>query len=148
MSFTFLFYKHIMFRHSCAKCHFCNTRRPSDITIADFWGWQKTDADINKDDKGVSLLLVNTEKGRRLLEAVKSDLDLIPAELQNCLQPNLRQPSVAHPQRCQFEEDYKRKGFRYVYFKYGEEGWRYKLRLWLLLKPKRLLYKVKRKMIG
>lgn len=41
MSFTFLFYKHIMFRKSCGKCHFANTKRPSDITIADFWGWEK-----------------------------------------------------------------------------------------------------------
>ena len=26
MSFTFLFYKHIMFRRSCGKCHFTNTK--------------------------------------------------------------------------------------------------------------------------
>lgn len=38
MSFTYLFYQHIMFRQSCEKCHYTNTRRPSDITIADFWG--------------------------------------------------------------------------------------------------------------
>lgn len=36
MSFTDLFYKHVMFRKSCGKCHFTNTVRPSDITIADF----------------------------------------------------------------------------------------------------------------
>lgn len=36
MIFTYLFYQHTMFRHSCGKCHFCNTKRPSDITIADF----------------------------------------------------------------------------------------------------------------
>lgn len=36
MSFTYLFYQNIMFRHSCGKCHFANTQRPSDITIADF----------------------------------------------------------------------------------------------------------------
>lgn len=41
MSFTFLFYQHIMFRHSCGKCHFTNIQRPSDITIADFWGIEK-----------------------------------------------------------------------------------------------------------
>ena len=47
MSFTFLFYKHIMFRKSCGNCHFANTKRPSDITIADFWGWEKTDQNLN-----------------------------------------------------------------------------------------------------
>lgn len=62
IAFNYLFYQSEMYRYSCGKCHFCNTIRPSDITIADFWGWEKTDADINKDDKGVSLVLVNTEK--------------------------------------------------------------------------------------
>ena len=102
MNFTYVFYQHIMFRHSCGKCHFCNTTRPSDITIADFWGWQKTDPNINKDDKGVSLVLVNTPKGREIFEAVKDKLDTIPAELENCLQPNLQHPSVIHPKRMDF----------------------------------------------
>ena len=57
MSFTFLFYKHIMFRKSCGKCHFANTKRPSDITIADFWGWRKSHPNFGDDDKGVSLIL-------------------------------------------------------------------------------------------
>ncbi len=131
MSFTYIFYKHIMFRHSCGNCHFCNTKRPSDITIADFWGWEKTDSDFNADDKGCSLVLCNTEKGRQLFEVVKHNMNVIPAELQNCLQPNLQHPSAIHPQRMSFEEDYRYKGFQYVYFKYGEEGWRYKMRSYL-----------------
>lgn len=68
MSFTYLFYQNIMFRHSCGKCHFANTQRPSDITIADFWGWEKTDPEFNKDNKGVSLVLVNTEKVANFLK--------------------------------------------------------------------------------
>ena len=64
--YTRLFCEHIMFRKSCGVCHFANTVRPSDITIADFWGWQKTDESFNKDDKGVSLVLCNTKKGRAI----------------------------------------------------------------------------------
>lgn len=67
MSFTTLFYKHIIIRKSCGKCPYANMKRPSDITLADFWGWERTDTEINKDDKGVSLVLVNTEKGRKFL---------------------------------------------------------------------------------
>lgn len=127
MSFTFLFYKHIMFRKSCGKCPYTNTRRPSDITIADFWGWEKTDPTFNADDKGVSLVLLNTEKGRQLFEAVKERMNTKSAELENCLQPNMKHPTVIHPQRQQFERDYTKKGFKYIYFKYGEEGWRHQL---------------------
>ena len=126
MSFTFLFYKHIMFRKSCGNCHFANTKRPSDITIADFWGWEKTDQDFNADNKGISLVLLNTEKGRKLFEAVKDRMDTFPANLEDCLQPNMEHPSEIHPQRDLFEKEYAKKGFKYVYFKYGEEGWRYK----------------------
>lgn len=127
MNFTYVFYQHIMFRHSCGKCHFCNTNRPSDITIADFWGWQKTDPNINKDDKGVSLVLVNTPKGREIFEAVKDKLDTIPAELENCLQSHLKHPSDIHPKRMDFEKEYIKHGFKYVMNKYGDTGWRYKL---------------------
>ncbi len=127
MSFTFLFYKHIMFRKSCGKCHFTNTKRPSDITIADFWGWKKTDPTFNADNKGCSLVFVNTEKGRKLFEAVSERLNIIPANLEDCMQPNLRHPSVIHPRRDQFEREYAQKGFEYVYCKYGEDGWRHKL---------------------
>lgn len=127
MSFTFLFYKHIMFRKSCGKCHFTNTKRPSDITLADFWGWEKTNSEANKDDKGLSLILCNTEKGRKLFNAVKDEIDYFPAELENVLQPNMQRPSEIDPKRDQFEKDYSKHGFKYIYFKYGEEGWRYKL---------------------
>ena len=122
MSFTYLFYQHIMFRHSCGKCHFTNTKRPSDITIADFWGWEKTAPDINKDDKGVSLILVNTEKGRELFDKIKDRMNVVPADLEDCLQPNLRHPSVIHPKRMAFERDYQRKGFEYVMKKYGKDS--------------------------
>ena len=128
MSFTYLFYQHIMFRRSCEICHYANTKRPSDITIADFWGWEKTAPDINKDDKGVSLVLVNTEKGRELFEAVKNRMTVIPAKLEDCLQPNLQHPSAIHPQSMNFEWDYEREGFLYVMKKYGDMGWKMQLK--------------------
>lgn len=125
MSFTFLFYQHIMFRHSCGKCPYTNTKRPSDITIADFWGWEKTDPNINADDKGVSLILVNTEKGRKIFEAVKDRMTVIPAKLEDCMQANLQHPSLIHPRRMEFEQDYQRKGFDYVINKNYNRGLKY-----------------------
>lgn len=122
MSFTYLFYQHIMFRSSCGKCHYTNTKRPSDITLADFWGWEKTDPNINKDDKGVSLVLINTEKGREIFDAIKNQMTVVPAKLENCMQPNLQHPSYPHPNCVEFERDYAHKGFVYVMKKYGNEN--------------------------
>jgi hypothetical protein len=128
MSFTLLFYKHIMFRHSCVKCHYTNTRRPSDITLADFWGWEKTDPDFNKDNRGCSLILINTEKGLEIFNNIKDKLNYLPADLDNCLQPNLQKPSSIHKQRDEFEKDYIKHGFKYVMYKYGEIGIKYRIK--------------------
>lgn len=125
MIFTDLFYKHIMFRKSCGKCHFCNTTRPSDITLADFWGWQKTAPDFNKDDKGCSLIFLNTEKGKQLFEEINNKLDIIPAEICKCMQANLQHPSVIHPNRNKFEKDYVEKGFNYVINNNYDSGLKY-----------------------
>lgn len=141
MIFTYLFYKHIMFRKSCGVCHFCNTTRPSDITIADFWGWEKTDPNFNKDDKGCNLILVNTEKGRQLFDKVKDRMNIIPADLENCLQTHLRVPSDIHPQRDSFEADYKKYGFSYCLKKYGDVGLKHRI----FAKVKRIIEIVKNK---
>ena len=125
-TYTYTFYKHIMFRHSCGICHFANLQRPSDITIADFWGWEKVDSCINADDKGVSLVMVNSLQGRRLFDEVKESIRFIQTDVKHCLQPNLQYPSVIHPKRDAFERDYLRYGFVYVGKKYGDMGWRYK----------------------
>lgn len=122
MSFTFLFYKHVMLRRSCQKCKYCNLKRPSDISLSDFWGWKNTDQDINADDKGLSLVFLNTEKGKILFEKVRERMITIPAELDNCMQPNLKHPTVFDSRRNKFEQDYKNKGFEYVFKKYGENS--------------------------
>lgn len=127
-SYTKLFYRHIMFRHSCGVCHFSNLKRPSDITLADFWGWEKNVPDMNKDDKGINLILLNTEKGKELFNKISDKLVISPVNVENCLQPNLQHPSVVSPQRIQFEEDYMRNGFDCVIKRYGDVGWRNTLR--------------------
>lgn len=126
-TFKYLFYKSLYFRKSCYSCHFANTRRPSDITLADYWGVEKNLPNINADNKGCNLILANTCKGFKLFEAIKEKLNFSEVRLKSSLQPNLQHPSDMPVQRDQFEKDYTRKGFEYVYFKYGEEGLRYKI---------------------
>lgn len=120
--FTKLFYQHIMFRQSCSICYFSNIHRPSDITIADFWGWEKSAPEINNDDKGVSLILCNTNKGLNLIEKSKQDMHIIPIQPGNYMQPNLIHPTRMHPLRNRFERDYKKYGFVYTMRKYGFLG--------------------------
>ena len=123
--YTYIFYQHIMLRHSCGNCKYTNLQRPSDITIADFWGWEKTDSSINSDNKGISLVICNTKKGQETFDAVGNRMIVIPANLNNCLQPNLVRPTKIHPKRMVFEEDYTNKGIEYIIKKYGDSGLRY-----------------------
>lgn len=126
-SYTYLFYKHIIFRHSCGACKYTNLQRPSDISIADFWGWEKTHPTINADDKGLSLIICNTKKGMQLFENIRGDMNTIPAKIQNCMQPSLMHPSKIHRKRANFELDYMHKGFTYIMRRYGDMGWRYQM---------------------
>lgn len=140
-AYTYLFYEHIMFRHSCEVCHFTNLQRPSDVTLADFWGWKEAVPGFNADDKGCSLVLCNTIKGRELLDAVKNVLDTINVLVEQCMQPNLRQPSTIHQKRKLFEQDYSRRGFGYVLKKYGDSRMK-RLKRRISLKIKKIGIKI------
>lgn len=122
------FYASLDTRRSCSDCKYCNMNRPSDITIGDFWGYEKVVPEFNKDDKGVSVLIVSTEKGKQMLEASSKDLNLIPVEASAVYQPNLHHPTPDSPLRDKFEEDYVKHGYQYVLSHYGNSGWRYKLK--------------------
>ena len=122
--FTKIFYAHIMFRHSCGKCYFCNTIRPSDLTLADMWDKKKNFPEINNDNKGESLLLINTEKGREIFEAIKDGLQYFKTTVDKLMQPNLKSPSKINPKRTQFEIDYTNSGFYKTISKYGFIGWK------------------------
>lgn len=56
--------QNLYMRSSCAQCDFKGDNRRSDITLGDFWGLDEALAE----DKGTTLLLINTEKGRSLFD--------------------------------------------------------------------------------
>ena len=116
--YTQLFYKHIMFRKSCGICYFTNLKRPSDITLADFWGWENSVPDMNVDDKGISLILLNTEKGKIFFNLARQCMDVKEVDIHNCLQRTLLSPSQTHSLRDKFEKDYIKYGFDSLISKY------------------------------
>ena len=44
--------------------------------MADFWGWEDAVPGFNDDDKGVSLVLLNTEKGKLFFEKASEDIEI------------------------------------------------------------------------
>ena len=126
-TFRSLFYALVMLRLNCYKCPYANLNRPADITIGDFWGWEKL-SDEFSDEKGVSLCLVNTEKGKQMLDAVKDRVELRLCDLEHCLQPNLQYPTKKNPLREQFEVDFAVYGFEYVARHYGDLNFKSKIK--------------------
>lgn len=64
------FIRNACLRKSCHQCMFKTTGRASDFTMADFWGIEYVFPDWN-DDKGVSLLLIHSDKGKEVFEKVR-----------------------------------------------------------------------------
>lgn len=60
-------------RPSCYDCKFKGFPQKADITLADFWGIENLDKSMDQ-DKGTSLVLVNSEKGRELFDSIKEGL--------------------------------------------------------------------------
>lgn len=143
-TYTNLFYAHIMLRPSCGKCHFCNTTRPSDITLADLWDRGHNFPDVNKDDKGESLLLINTEKGRELFEAIKDKLYCFQTTIDKVMQAHLREPSKFHPKAKLFAEYYEKYGFEQTLKRFGFIGWRFQIKQ-LKIKAVRIIKKIIRR---
>lgn len=117
-----LFFSHICLRESCHNCPYTNYQRPSDITIADFWDKHHRHPNLFPDNKGISMIFCNTERGRQLYEKIAPQLISYSIPKADTWQPNLEHPSAPHPLTPQFAEDYSHKGFLYVMKKYGDMG--------------------------
>lgn len=127
-TYTYTYYNNIINRKSCNVCHFCNLKRPGDITIADFWGWQNVNETINVDNKGISLVFINSDKGRDWFIQIQKDLIAFPVPLEFCMQPNLQHASAENPNRDKFEKDYSEQGLKFAIDKYIKNERKYKLR--------------------
>lgn len=65
------FDKAATFRRSCYMCHYATTKRVGDFSVGDFWGLGQHGVSFNHDmTKGVSLLIVNSEKGHAIFKAL------------------------------------------------------------------------------
>lgn len=59
-------------RPCCGNCRFKGVPRKSDVTFADFWG---IDKELD-DDKGTSMLLINSDKGKEFYGKVCKNLNV------------------------------------------------------------------------
>lgn len=117
-SFFELYRSLLITRSSCFECCFTSFQRCADITLGDFWNIDSVENDFDV-DKGVSEILVNSQKGLSLLKEIADKVYTIECEAKDCWQPHLEYAAERPSGRAQFEEYYIANSFESVLKKYG-----------------------------
>lgn len=86
------FVSHLIIRPSCYVCPSRQMHRQADITLGDFWGVKNWNAAKN-DDKGISVVLIHSDKGKRMLEAIKKRFEIYEISTEAALCDN---PTYLH----------------------------------------------------
>lgn len=117
------FLKDTCLRPSCYKCNFKTLHRQSDITIADFWGIEKVLPKLD-DDKGTSLLLVNSVKGKELFDFLKDSILYEQVDLNKAVSynPAAFKSANENPNREGFFGDLDKLSFDKLVDKYCSES--------------------------
>lgn len=121
-----VFFSNLALRPSCYTCKFVDYNRCSDFTIGDYWNINKFHPEFyNKD--GVSLILIQTNKGLDIFNAIKEHLTYRPLMYGEYPQESLEQPVEMPLLRDYYWKDLYQRGFAFVarkYFGYEDRFWR------------------------
>lgn len=101
------FLSDLYLRPACHKCPSKNFKSGSDITLADYWGVHKVLSEFD-DDKGVSLIFINSEMGKNIYESI--DTISIATSYSNAVKynPSVEKSSAIPPNRSIFFEEYSK----------------------------------------
>lgn len=117
------FLKDICLRPSCYNCQFKTLNRQSDITLADFWGIQNLLPEMD-DDKGTSLIFVNSKKGQKMFKEIKDDILYKEVDINEAVSYNSAAVKSAkyNPKRNDFFRDLDRLPFDQLVKKYCSDA--------------------------
>lgn len=132
-----IFHTDLCLRPACYECQYACVERASDLTIADAWGIKSAKPDFN-DNKGVSMFLVQNEKGKDLLRAIRGVCDIQELPLASMMQPNLQHPSKAKGNRKIFWQSYQSGGIEKIVELYGHYPWKKRIKAAVKYKIRRL----------
>jgi coenzyme F420-reducing hydrogenase beta subunit len=99
-------------RPSCHQCDYKTLPRVSDLSLGDFWGIGRYDQSLDNEE-GTSVVLVNSEKGRTLLEMARKELVLHKRTLEEVVAGNscLLQVAPEGQYRTFFFQNFERHAF-------------------------------------
>ena len=81
------FLQNLCLRKSCYQCRYKTKQRLSDLTIGDLWGINEIAPELN-DDSGVSVVFIQSKKGRRLLDSINRSVHLVNIDSELSIEKN------------------------------------------------------------
>lgn len=110
--FYSLFFKECDFRECCYACKYARIPRIGDVTIGDCWGIEEIDPHVDV-KKGVSLILINNEKGEKLVDSSIENVFLTELDINDVIKYNktIIQSAFRPDSRDSFYMDVNRYGF-------------------------------------
>lgn len=116
-SYYFSFFLKLILRPSCYHCPYRYENRIDDLTLGDYWGVGKYHPEFSA-RAGVSALLVNTDRGGELLDAVKDQLQISETKTESIAGYN---NLTLGPDPVTFQPPLYRKAF---FDQLKEKGWK------------------------
>jgi len=101
----------LMYRPSCGKCVFARIPRVADITLADFWQYK---GKMNENgDIGISLVIINSEKGFNLFNEASKYIEMEETDKEAAVNScrHLTNSPYEDPRRAAFIMDIKKMGY-------------------------------------
>lgn len=141
------YHTNVFCRPSCYECQFKGFPRIADITIADYWGIEKVDKNLDM-NIGTSMILLNSDKGIAFFDQVKDKLEYKETKFKSIFGGNIALRKSIEPakiNRADFFKDLDEHDFDYVTDKYYPlyAGRKHTIKLRTLIKKsKRIANKV------
>lgn len=113
------FWGHYSIRESCFQCKYKSIWRVSDLTVGDCWFSNELIG--KKDDLGMTLVLVQSQRGMGLLELAKGNISISKIDSVSAIKSNggmIYESCQRNPLRKYFFDDLINNGFGYVVKKY------------------------------
>lgn len=129
-SYFYFFLKQHIYRDNCYICPYARRERVSDLTIGDFWGFAKIYPEVDKkilsDERGVSCIIANTEKGLSFILNNLTDCTIMDSDFEKASAYNgqLSAPSHDSDIRAQLLEKYVNQGYSALDSYYNTHFWK------------------------
>ena len=139
-----LFLDNTILRPSCYDCVAKNKGSSADITLADCWKPQNVCSQIEDNDKGLSLVLVNSQKGKNFWNSVTQDnlfCKYVDREMAIGSQSAISMSAPCNAKRAMFFSAFNKVDMQYLY-----KNW-YRKSPIKALKQKIVYYKTKIKLL-